>query len=61
MIWIVPLFPHVKGLGSNAEIRDKIKTFTNLDELKTFWASLPVEWKQEFETLKEEQKQKYAK
>lgn len=43
------------------ESKEKLSSCTSLEELKSIWASIPVEAKKELETLKEEIKNKYAK
>jgi len=50
-----------KKAEAKQEIQDKLEDCKTLDELKTVWASLPVEWKQEFEALKVELKTKLGK
>jgi len=40
--------------------KEKLQATKSLDELKTVWSSIPIQAKQELETLKEELKTKYA-
>ena len=54
-------YQNQKKEEAKQETKEKLEDCKNIDELKTVWASLTLEWKQEFETLKAELKTKLEK